>query len=385
VAYDPATPLQINSFAIRGDASKIRIDTADLKWSETPIKLSGTIQPEPDNRLRLDMDIAADAVDLDHLIQVLKTKPSDKAPQADPKSDSFPVVGNIRFKTDRLTFGDFTWSSLHTDISLNGEKTDITIREAVLCGISTPGTLAFSPETIQFDIKPTAKDQDLNSSLNCLAADRSTTRSMEMKTVKTIKADGTYSLQGNIKGNGKAEDLLTSATGQVEYSAADGHIYRDVILLNVLKFLNATELLTGQTDLNKMSTTGFGYRAINIEASLQNGKILFDKIILDGAALALTAEGELDLLTGRLDLKLLVALQTTLDRIFTKIPLVGGALQTFNTIPLSLKGMLDDLHVFPLSLSSVAYELKKLMENTARGPIKLIQIGRKSAADGQTP
>ena len=45
VAYDPATPLQINSFAIRGDASKIRIDTADLNWSEMPLKLSGSIQP----------------------------------------------------------------------------------------------------------------------------------------------------------------------------------------------------------------------------------------------------------------------------------------------------------------------------------------------------
>jgi hypothetical protein len=83
-----------------------------------------------------------------------------------------------------------------------------------------------------------------------------------------------------------------------------------------------------------------------------------------------------------LDLILLVALQTTLDRIFEKIPLVGGALQTFNTIPLSLKGTLDDLRVFPLAPSAVAYELKRLMENTARGPIKLIQIGKKPADRG---
>ena len=379
MAYDPATPLQINSFAIRGDASKIRIDTADLNWSEMPLKLSGSIQPEPENRLRLDMDIAADAVDLDHLIQVLKDRPSKKEPQAGPKSQPFPVVGNIRFKTDRLTFGDFTWRPLHADASLNNDQTDITIKEAVLCGISMPGTMTLSPETIRFDIKPMAKDQELNPSLNCFAAAESKGKGT-LLTDKTFKADGTYSLQGSFQGNGKAEDLLKTATGKLEYSAADGHIYHDVILLNVLKFLNSTELLTGQTDLAKMDTTGFGYRAINIEASLQNGKILYKKIILDGAALALTAAGELDLLTGRLDLNLLVALQTTLDRIFDKIPLVGGVLQTFNTIPLSLKGTLDDVHVYPLSPSAVAYELKRLMENTARGPIKLIQIGQKPAA-----
>ncbi|MGA9478754.1 MAG: AsmA-like C-terminal region-containing protein [Desulfobacterales bacterium] len=349
-----------------------------------PLKLSGSIQPEPENRLRLDMDIAAAAVDLDHLIQVLKDRPSKKQPQTGSKSPPFAVTGNIRFKTDRFTFGDFTLSPVHADASLNNDQTDITIKEAVLCGISMPGTMTLAPETIRFDIKPMAKDQELNPSLNCIAGAKSKGKGT-LLTDKTFKADGTYSLQGSFQGNGKAEDLLKTATGQVEYSAADGHIYHDVILLNVLKYLNSTELLTGQTDLAKMDTTGFGYRAINIEASLQNGKILYKKIILDGAALALTAAGELDLLTGRLDLKLLVALQTTLDRIFTKIPLVGGALKTFNTIPLSLKGTLDDLHVFPLSLSSVAYELKRLMENTARGPIKLIQIGRKSAADGQTP
>ena len=33
-------------------------------------------------------------------------------------------------------------------------------------------------------------------------------------------------------------------------------------------------------------------------------------------------------------------------------------------------------------LSAVAYKLKKLMENTVRGPIKLIQIGQKPAAKG---
>ncbi len=73
----------------------------------------------------------------------------------------------------------------------------------------------------------------------------------------------------------KRKTFSNRQPGKLEYSAADGHIYRDVILLNVLKYLNSTELLTGQTDLNKMDTTGFGYRAINIEASLQNGKILY--------------------------------------------------------------------------------------------------------------
>ena len=382
VAYDPATPLKINSFTIRGDASKVRIDMADLNWSEMPLKLSGTIQPGPDNRLGLDLDIAADTVDLDHLIQVLKKKPSDGASQVDLKSRSLPVVGNIRIKTDRLTFSDLTWRSLHADVSLNDANTDITIREAVLCGISTPGTLSLSPETIRFDVKTMATDQDLNPSLNCFATAESETKQTGIKVDKIFKADGTYSLQGSFQSNGKAEDLLKAATGQLEYSAADGHIYQDIILLNVLKFLNATELLTGQSNPKQTDEKGFGYRSMKIEASLKNGKISYHKFILDGSSLSLTAVGEQDFLTGRLDLNLLVTLHVTLGRLLDKLPLVGGVLQGLNTIPLGLEGSFDNVRIYPLSPSAVAYHLKNIMENTVKGPINLIQIGKKPTAEG---
>ena len=385
VAYVPATPLKINAFALRGDAAKVRIDTADLNWSEMPLKLSGTIQPELDNRLELDLEIVADAVDLDRLIEVLKSGTETKEPPAGPPSEPFPLVGNIRFKADRLTFSDLTWHPLHADVSLNDANTDITIKEAVLCGISTPGTLSLSPEDIRFDMKTMAKDQDLNPALNCFAAVRSATKDIDLKTIKKFKADGTFSLQGSFHGNGKAEDLLKTATGQFEYSAADGHIYQDIILLNVLKFLNATELLTGQSNPKQIDEKGFGYRSMKIEASLKNGKISYHKFILDGSSLSLTAVGEQDLLTGRLDLNLLVTLQVTLARILDKLPLVGGVLQGLNTIPLGLEGSPDHVRIYPLSISAVAYDLKNIMENTVRGPINLIQIGKKPAEGDAMP
>ncbi|MFZ0132024.1 MAG: AsmA-like C-terminal region-containing protein, partial [Desulfobacterales bacterium] len=374
--YDPATPLKINSFAIRGDASRIRIDTADLNWSEMPLKLSGTIQPEPDNRLRLDMDIAADAVDLDHLIQVLKSGTENKEPRAGHHTPLPALTGNIRFGTDRLIFSGLTWRPLRADVSLQGEKIDITLKEALLCGISTPGTISLRPGTVRFDISTLAQNQELNPALNCFAAARSANDQRIILFEKTFKADGVYSLKGSFQGDGKAEDLLKTATGKVAYSAADGHIYQDFILLNVLKYLNTTELLTGQTDLKKMEKTGFGYRAMNIEASLQNGRMSYDKIVLDGASLALTAAGKLDFITGTLDINVLVTPQVTLNSIFDKIPLIGGVLQTFNTVPLGLKGTLDDIRIVPLAPSAVAYELVSLMKKTARGPIKLIQVGK---------
>ncbi|MFZ1198829.1 MAG: AsmA-like C-terminal region-containing protein [Desulfobacterales bacterium] len=375
--YDPATPLKINSFAIHGDASRIRIDTADLNWSEMRLTLSGTIQPESVNRLSLDMSIAADAVDLDHLIQMLKSGTEKKEPRADHHSPFPALTGNIRFETDRLIFSGLTWRPLHADVSLQSEKIDITLKEALLCGISTPGTISLRPGNMRFDISTLAQNQELNPALNCFAAARSTADKRVILVGKDFKADGVYSLKGSFRGNGKAQDLLKTATGEVVYSAADGHIYQDFLLLNVLKYLNTTELLLGQTDLKKMEKAGFGYRTMNIEARLQKGKMSYDRIILDGASLALTAVGKLDFLTGKLDFNVLVTPQVTLNSIFDKIPLIGGILQTFNTIPLGLKGTLDDIRIVPLAPSAVAHELVSLMKKTARGPIKLIQIGKK--------
>jgi hypothetical protein len=130
---------------------------------------------------------------------------------------------------------------------------------------------------------------------------------------------------------------------------------------------------------------GFGYRSMKIEAGLKNGKISYDKFILDGSSLVLTAVGEQDLLTGRLDMNLLVTLQVTLNRVLKKLPLVGGVLQGLNTIPLGLEGTYDDVRIYPLSASAVAYDLKNIMENTVRGPINLIQIGKKPTEGDAMP
>ena len=66
---------------------------------------------------------------------------------------------------------------------------------------------------------------------------------------------------------------------------------------------------------------------------------------------------EFDLQNGRFDLTLLVAPLVTLDRIFEHIPLIGGILEALDTIPLSAKGTLDNIQIYPLAPSAVGYEL----------------------------
>ncbi len=338
------------------DEHQISIESANLAWNNIQVNMSGSMKPHSQNRLWLDLDITADTVNLDHLIQALKYSSDNNGPKTAP---FLPVKGSIRFKADRFKIGKFTWNPLHADISLNNDTADITLKEAVICGISTPGTLKVSPPNIEFDLEAVAKDHELNPTRQCFVGE-------------TFKADGTYNLKGRFQGSGKAEDLLKTATGQVEFTAKDGHVYHDIILVNVLKFLNTLEELTGKVNFKDMEKKGFGYHSFRVKAKLQDGKLRYEEAVLHGLPMTVTAAGEHNLQNGRFDLILLVAPLVTLDRIFEHIPLTGGIPGTLDAIPLSAKGTLDNIHIYPLAPSAVGYELEEMMKKTIERPINLI-------------
>ena len=162
------------------------------------------------------------------------------------------------------------------------------------------------------------------------------------------------------------------------FTAKDGRIYHDVILLEVFKFLNPLEVLTGQANLKEMRKKGFGYHSFGVKAKLQGGKLRLEEAVLHGQPMTVTSAGEHDLQTGRFDLTLLVGTLVTLDRIFEHIPLIGGILDTLDTIPLSAKGTLDNIHIYPLAPSAIAFELVEMMKKTVERPINLIHGGKKN-------
>jgi len=88
--------------------------------------------------------------------------------------------------------------------------------------------------------------------------------------------------------------------------------------------------------------------------------------------MTVTAAGEHNLQNGRFDLTLLVAPLVTLNRFFEDIPLIGHILEGLDTIPLSVKGTLENIRVYPLAPSAIGYELKEMMKKTVERPINLI-------------
>lgn len=268
-------------------------------------------------------------------------------------TDNMVIQGQMRDGEIRIPGFQYDLKDVTGDVVISRgilQSENLRVR---LCGISMAGTLKVSLPNVEIDLEAVAKNQEVNPTKTCLAGE-------------TFKADGTYTLKGRFQGRGKAEDLLKTATAQVELTAADGHIYHDIFLVSVLKYLNTLEVLTGKVNFKDMGRKGFAYHSLRVKARLQNGKIMFEKVILHGASMTVIAAGEHNLQNGRFDLTLLVAPLVTLDRIFEHIPMIGGIFKTLNTIPLSAKGTLDNIHIYPLAPSAVGYELKEMMKKQSK-------------------
>jgi hypothetical protein len=361
--WRPEAPVKIDDFAVNATTEKIHLKSADLTIRGNRLQVAGNTTVSSKEVL-FDMDITADTVDLDPLIQVLKKKKNEN--KGGNTSPSLPVRGSVRFKADRFKIGEFNWSPLEAHINLDADSADVRLKKADICGVSTPGTLKVSPQFLEFDIETLAKDQELESTLSCFGSE-------------DFKIDGKYNLKGKFQGGGKAETLLNTTRGDLDFVVADGgHIYHDIFLLNLFKFLNTIAFLPGQVKTKAMGEKGFDYHSFRMKVKMQGGKLLFEEMILDGAPMILTGAGQQDLRDGRFDLAMLVTPLTTLGRLFDYVPLVGGILKAADTIPVGVKGTLDNMEFFPLAPSAVGYNLKEMMKNTFKGPLNLMHAGKKS-------
>jgi uncharacterized protein YhdP len=337
--------------------------TAKLTLEDMPGKSENMNNSQ--SPMTLDMDINAETIDLIPLINAMQKISAQNDGTEKPGTRSTPIQGNIRFKADRFSIGKFTWNPVHADIKLHNDTADITLKEAAICGISTPGTLKLTLPVIEFDLEADARDRDLDPTRTCLVG-------------KTFKADGTFNLKGGFQGRGKAAELLKNTTGQVEFTATDGHIYQDIFLLNLMTFLNTLEVLEGRVDVKDMKKKGFAYHSYRMKIKMQDGRLQYEEAVLHGQPMTVTGAGHQDLQNGRFDLTLLVAPLVTLDNIFEHIPLVGGILHTLDTIPLGVSGTMDTIHFSPLAPSAIGFELKEMMNNTIERPINLIH-GKKTS------
>ncbi len=354
-------PLVVNSLSLKAKKERLKVESARLFWADSGFDFKGNVDFSG-NVPKLDMELYSDVLNLDHLKKHLDKNIEKNHNQADKKTQTYPVRGILKLKTDNLTFGGLTWNPFHADIRFSNKAAKVSITNANVCRIRTLGVLEKTPQALNVDLNSVAQNQGLNSTIHCLF-DRS------------AKVEGNFNLEGNFTVRETGTPSIQSINGDLNFVATKGHIYAGRyygILINIFKFLNITKIFKG--DLPNIRTQGFGYNSVNAKADIEKGKIKLNEMIIDGTSMNIVCQGDIDIVNKQLDVTALIAPLKTIDFFIKKTPIVkdilGGSLIS---IPVRIRGNLENPSVTPLSPSAVGSGLLGIVKRTLQLPVKLIQ------------
>jgi hypothetical protein len=333
------------------------VDAATVNFGDTDISVRGTIKPGPKD-LILDADVSAKLVNYATLKQFWQQqKGDDRKEQTGGESPS--VSGVIRISAEKFVWDRFTVSPLNAKIDIVQKRTEIHVKDSALCGIAVPGSIILEKGMVDFAFRPVAKDQDLLPAVTCLSDQKSQIR-------------GTFSLEGNLKGRGKADDLVRNLDGDLIFSASKGSIDKAPNLARVLAFIDLSEIFSGSIpDVGKEQ---FPYRSITAKGDMKNGKLTLRDAVMDAPAFNMAATGDIDFVSETMDVKLLAAPLSTIDSVIKRIPIVkqitGGSLVA---VPVYVTGNFNDLKIQYMPLSSVGSGLLGIMERTIKLPVSIFE------------
>jgi len=163
--------------------------------------------------------------------------------------------------------------------------------------------------------------------------------------------------------------------GSVHIWSNKGRIYKFAALAKILSIINFTDLITeGVPKLNKK---GFGYSKLDIKGVVVNNKLKLEQAYVKGEGLNIFGTGWINIKNWHVDLTVLVSPFKTIDIVLKYIPIVGeiigGKNRTFITIPIGIKGPINDPKVKLLPISAIGKGLLGIVKRTLGLPIIVIK------------
>jgi hypothetical protein len=357
IPWGPAVPLTIDKFSAHADNKIVTIDSAALTWGNSHYTINGNMTSS-DVGLVFDMNLGVDNISVSAIQQAISGL-SNEAADKDPKpSNMTPLLGTIRVNASSLMFGRYDFSPARSIVTLSPHEVSMAFTEANTCGISILGTLVFFNSEINFDFKPAAVKQPLESTLNCLAG-------------RDVRITGTFDLKANIRSQGKSGTLIKSLEGNVDFTSSEGKIYHYPILAKIFSFLSVLEIFRGK--LPELGGNGFSYHTIVVKGKLHQGKFELEKAYIGGTSIDIIAQGEVDMTAQKVDLVVLVAPFSTINWIIRHIPLVSSIMGgTLISVPVKVSGDPSNPDVTFLAPSAVGTRLLNLLENILELPVEII-------------
>ena len=349
-------PLGIEEARVKACGTGLDIEKASLSLKHSSLEVVGKAKLVGE-RLRLDLDLSSPSIDMKEIEDFFS-----RGESATPRKKwDLPLEGEVRARVFSLFYQGYTWSPVKARVLLFPNRVEVVVEKALLCGISTPGTITFVPGRMALDLKVKARRRDFDSAVSCLFGKEHLVR-------------GTFSLKGYLKGLGEEDPLAEDSRGEFRFKAKDGRVYRLTLLSKIFAILNVTEIFRGK--LPDLAKEGFAYRNMEMKARFKNGVLLIDEGFIDGSSMRIFADGKIDFVKNRMNLTVLVAPFKTLDTLLSRVPVLGriltGKSKTLVSIPVKVTGKLEDPTVVPLSPTAVGSGILGIMKRTLEAPVRII-------------
>lgn len=359
-----SVPARIESAILQADGGTINVKSAMISWNGSRLSLGGNIAIT-ESAYMVDMNAFADSLDLKSILDSKKEpQPGETAeePTEKPSKKGWdaPIRGVIRLRSERLSYGRLTWNPAVADLSISPGTIEVSLKQANLCGISTPGTVSITRDGLRMAISPSAKGQEIENTLTCLFG-------------KHHLLTGSYTLKGNLSSHARAgAGIAQNLEGDLEFSAKDGRIYRFDTFAKIFSLLGITEVYRGV--LPDLVNEGCAYSTITAKGKIKGGALTLSETVVDGPCIKMVLNGEIDMTNKKIDLVALVAPLRTVDRIVGAVPVLNKLLDgSLLSVPVRISGDLADPWVVPLSATAVGEQILGLMKRTLKLPFTIFQ------------
>ncbi len=336
------------------------------KKTEILAKKSGdTVIRDTENKsktLDLNINVSAESlewVDSEDIVKEEKTEAV--VPPLENKEEAAPTSlnGKVLIKSDNFRFKGFDWDTVDAEVAFLGQKIDVNVSEANLCGIATPGVLEVTSPTLKLQFEPFTEQEDLSDAIKCLFD-------------KAGIIAGDFDLGGTINSNSEIVDVMSSLEGELLLTSEGGRVSKYGGMARFFSALNFGEIFRGNTI--DYEDEGFPYEFIKASAEISEGQLIIKEAAMDGPSLKVVCDGSIDLVNNQLDLKVLVIPVLAVDSVIEKIPLIGALLgKDVVSIPIKVTGDISDPEISQLSPHTIGAGLLGIVKQTLNIPVTLVK------------
>ena len=277
----------------------------------------------------------------------------------DSENTTTSLNGKVIVKSDNFKFKGFNWDTVDAEVALLGNKIDVNVNEASLCGIKTPGVLVVTSPTLKLEFETLSEDEEFANAIKCLFD-------------KAGIITGDFNLSGTVNSEGEIVNVMQSIEGELELTSNGGRVSKYGGLARFFSALNFGEIFRGNTI--DYEDEGFPYDFIMANADIKDGKLIIKEAAMDGPSLKVVCEGSVNLVDDQLDLKVLIIPVMAVDSVIEKIPLISAMLgKDVVSIPIKVTGDISDPKISQLSPQTIGAGLLGIIKQTLNIPVTLVK------------